>query len=187
MLQGKGYEGHRKVRRSSSFNTGRIDRLHFHNQGLEEKRFFLHYGAVTDPTSAANLIETILPDENHNLAAQNHVKVSFEFPHYTASAGVLGTLNFLEAIRQKKLTTRFYRASTSKLYGKVQETPQRETTPFYRRSPYGAAKLYTFLNVKDHREIYGPHAGDGHSLQPRIAAPRRFIRHARESAGRRSH
>ena len=161
LLLGKGYEVHGMVRRSSSFNTGRIDHLYLRNRELMEHRLFLHYGYITDPVSVANLVEGIAPDEIYNLAAQSHVKVSFEVPHYTANVDALGTLNFLESIRQKKLKTRFYQASTSELYGKVQEVPQRETTPFYPRSPYGVAKLYGFWIVKNYREAYGLHASNG--------------------------
>lgn len=160
-LLAKGYEVHGVVRRSSSFNTGRIDHLYYHNVEIQEKRFFLHYGDVTDAASVTNIVESVLPDEIYNLAAQSHVKVSFEIPHYTASVDALGTLNFLEAIRQKKLKTRFYQASTSELYGKVQAVPQNETTPFYPRSPYGVAKLYGFWIVKNYREAYGLHACNG--------------------------
>jgi GDPmannose 4,6-dehydratase len=161
LLLEKGYEVHGMVRRSSSFNTGRIDHLYLQNRQLMEHRLFLHYGDITDPTSVLNLLETVSPDEIYNLAAQSHVKVSFEVPHYTGNVDALGTLNFLEGIRQKKLKTRFYQASTSELYGKAQEIPQRETTPFYPRSPYGVAKLYGFWIVKNYREAYGLHASNG--------------------------
>ncbi len=160
-LLAKGYEVHGMVRRSSSFNTGRIDHLYFHNREMQEKRFFLHYGDVTDTASVTNIVESVSPDEIYNLAAQSHVKVSFEVPHYTASVDALGTLNFLEAIRQKKLKTRFYQASTSELYGMVQAVPQSESTPFYPRSPYGVAKLYGFWIVKNYREAYGLFACNG--------------------------
>ena len=149
------------VRRSSSFNTGRIDHLYMKSAELMEHRLFLHYGDVTDPTSVASMVEKVMPDEIYNLAAQSHVKVSFEVPHYTATVDALGTLNFLEAIRQKKLKTRFYQASTSELYGNAQEVPQRESTPFYPRSPYGVAKLYGYWIVKNYREAYGLHASNG--------------------------
>lgn len=161
LLLEKSYEVHGMVRRSSSFNTARIDHLYFRNREMKEKRFFLHYGDVTDPTSVAGIVETVRPDEIYNLAAQSHVKVSFEVPNYTANVDALGTLNFLEAIRQKRLDTRFYQASTSELYGKVQEIPQTERTPFYPRSPYGVAKLYGFWIVKNYREAYGLHACNG--------------------------
>ena len=161
LLLAKGYEVHGMVRRSSSFNTGRIDHLYVKNRDLMEHRLFLHYGDITDPTSVASMIEAVMPDEIYNLAAQSHVKVSFEVPHYTATVDAVGTLNFLEAIRQKKLKTRFYQASTSELYGKAQEVPQRETTPFYPRSPYGVAKLYGYWIVKNYREAYGLHASNG--------------------------
>jgi GDPmannose 4,6-dehydratase len=161
LLLSKGYEVHGMVRRSSSFNTGRIDHLYVQNRDLMEHRLFLHYGDVTDPTSVLSIVESVWPDEIYNLAAQSHVRVSFEVPHYTGNVDALGTLNFLEAIRQKKLKTRFYQASTSELYGKAQEVPQRETTPFYPRSPYGVAKLYGFWIVKNYREAYGLHAANG--------------------------
>lgn len=161
LLLDKGYEVHGMVRRSSSFNTGRIDHLYFHNRDMQEKRFFLHYGDVTDTASVTSIVEAVRPDEIYNLAAQSHVKVSFEVPYYTASVDALGTLNFLEAIRQKKLKTRFYQASTSELYGKVQTIPQNESTPFYPRSPYGVAKLYGFWIVKNYREAYGLYACNG--------------------------
>jgi GDPmannose 4,6-dehydratase len=161
LLLAKGYEVHGMVRRSSSFNTGRIDHLYMKSAELMEHRLFLHYGDVTDPTSVASMVEKVMPDEIYNLAAQSHVKVSFEVPHYTATVDALGTLNFLEAIRQKKLKTRFYQASTSELYGNAQEVPQRESTPFYPRSPYGVAKLYGYWIVKNYREAYGLHASNG--------------------------
>ncbi|MBP6505948.1 MAG: GDP-mannose 4,6-dehydratase [Opitutaceae bacterium] len=161
ILLAKGYEVHGMVRRSSTFNTGRIDHLYFNNAANKEKRFFLHYGDITDASSVANIVESTRPDEIYNLAAQSHVKVSFDVPHYTATVDALGTLNFLEAIRQKKLATRFYQASTSELYGKVQAIPQVETTPFYPRSPYGVAKLYGFWIVKNYREAYGMYACNG--------------------------
>ena len=160
-LLAKGYEVHGMVRRSSSFNTGRIDHLYVQNPDLMESRLFLHYGDITDPVSVTKLVESVLPDEIYNLAAQSHVKVSFEVPHYTATVDGIGTLNFLEAIRQKGLDTRFYQASTSELFGKVQGIPQRESTPFYPRSPYGVAKLYGFWIVKNYREAYGLHASNG--------------------------
>ncbi len=161
LLLDKGYEVHGMVRRSSSFNTGRIDHLHGPNPEFQNKRLLLHYGDITDTTSVTNIMEIVQPDEIYNLAAQSHVKVSFEVPHYTASVDALGTLNILEAIRQKKLKTRFYQASTSELYGKVQAIPQTETTPFYPRSPYGVAKLYGFWIVKNYREAYGLYACNG--------------------------
>lgn len=161
LLLDKGYEVHGVMRRSSSFNTGRIDHLYMQNEALKEHRLFLHYGDVTDPVSVSHLVESVRPDEIYNLAAQSHVKVSFDVPHYTANVDGLGTLNFLEAIRQRGLATRFYQASTSELYGKVQEIPQSETTPFYPRSPYGVAKLYGFWIVKNYREAYGLHASNG--------------------------
>ena len=161
LLLDKGYEVHGMVRRSSSFNTGRIDHLYLKNQTLKERRLFLHYGDVTDPTSVAQMVDNFEPEEIYNLAAQSHVKVSFDVPHYTANVDALGTLNFLEAIRHKRKRIRFYQASTSELYGKVQEIPQTETTPFYPRSPYGVAKLYGFWIVKNYREAYDLFACNG--------------------------
>lgn len=161
LLLGKGYEVHGMVRRSSSFNTGRIDHLYVKNRELMDRRLFLHYGDITDPTSVASLLESVRPEEIYNLAAQSHVKVSFEVPHYTATVDGVGTLNLLEGMRQKKLAARFYQASTSELFGKAQEVPQRETTPFYPRSPYGVAKLYSYWIVKNYREAFGLHASNG--------------------------
>lgn len=162
LLLGKGYIVHGMKRRSSSFNTGRIDHL-YHDPHEENVRFFLHHGDMTDPTNIIRLIQDIQPTEIYNLAAQSHVQVSFETPEYTANADGLGTLRLLEAIRILKLekTTRFYQASTSELYGKVQAVPQNETTPFYPRSPYAAAKLYAYWVTVNYREAYGLHASNG--------------------------
>src|SRR5690606_12832603 len=146
----------------SSLNTARVDHLYRdpHESGV---RFFLHHGDLTDATNLIRIIQEIQPDEIYNLAAQSHVQVSFETPEYTANADALGTLRLLEAIRLLKLEgkTRFYQASTSELYGKVQETPQSETTPFYPRSPYAAAKLYAYWITVNYREAYGLHASNG--------------------------
>jgi len=152
LLLEKGYEIHGIIRRSSSFNTGRID--HIINDEKYKSRFFFHHGDVTDASNLNRLLETIEPDEIYNLAAQSHVKVSFEIPDYTAQVDALGTLRFLDAIRETSLNTKFYQASTSELFGKVQETPQKETTPFYPRSPYGVAKLYGFWIIVNYREAY---------------------------------
>ncbi|MEA2952040.1 MAG: GDPmannose 4,6-dehydratase [Alphaproteobacteria bacterium] len=161
-LLAKGYVVHGIKRRSSSFNTGRIDHLYHdvHEQGVS---FFLHYGDATDATNLIRIVQETQPDEIYNLAAQSHVQVSFETPEYTANADGLGTLRLLEAIRILGLErqTRFYQASTSELYGKVQETPQTETTPFYPRSPYAAAKLYAYWITVNYREAYGMHASNG--------------------------
>jgi GDPmannose 4,6-dehydratase len=162
LLLKKGYDVHGIKRRSSSFNTGRIDHLlrdpHDPSKGLR-----LHYGDMTDATSLIRLLQEIRPTEIYNLAAQSHVKVSFETPEYTANADALGTLRVLEAMRILEMgnTTRFYQASTSELYGLVQEIPQRETTPFYPRSPYGVAKLYAYWITVNYREAYGFHASNG--------------------------
>jgi GDPmannose 4,6-dehydratase len=161
-LLNKGYVVHGLKRRSSSFNTGRVDHLYQdpHDTGL---RFVLHYGDMTDATNLIRIVQDTQPEEIYNLAAQSHVQVSFETPEYTANADGLGTLRLLEAIRilgmEKRV--RFYQASTSELYGTVQEIPQRETTPFYPRSPYAAAKLYAYWITVNYREAYGIHASNG--------------------------
>lgn len=161
-LLAKGYIVHGMKRRSSSFNTGRVDHL-FRDPHEANVRFFLHYGDMTDPTNITRLIQDTQPDEIYNLAAQSHVWVSFETPEYTANADGIGALRILEAIRILKLEnkTRFYQASTSELYGKVQEVPQSETTPFYPRSPYAVAKLYAYWVTVNYREAYGIHASNG--------------------------
>ncbi len=162
LLLDKGYIVHGIKRRSSSFNTARIDDIY---QDPHEKnaRFFLHYGDMTDATNLIRIMQETQPDEIYNLAAQSHVQVSFETPEYTANSDALGTLRLLEAIRILGLTdkARFYQASTSELYGLVREVPQRETTPFYPRSPYAAAKLYAYWIVVNYREAYGMHASNG--------------------------
>ena len=161
-LLNKGYIVHGIKRRSSMFNTDRIDHL-YKDQHEKKVNFFLHYGDLTDSTNLIRIVQEVQPDEIYNLAAQSHVKVSFETPEYTANSDALGTLRLLEAIRilglEKK--TRFYQASTSELYGEVQEIPQKETTPFYPRSPYGVAKLYGFWIVKNYREAYNLYACNG--------------------------
>ena len=162
LLLGKGYEVHGIKRRSSLFNTDRIDHL-YQDQHEKHVNFKLHYGDLTDSTNLIRIIQEVKPDEIYNLAAMSHVKVSFDTPEYTANADGIGTLRLLEAIRilgqEKK--TRFYQASTSELYGLVQEIPQKETTPFYPRSPYGVAKLYAFWITKNYREAYGMYACNG--------------------------
>lgn len=162
LLLDKGYTVHGVKRRSSSFNTGRIEHL-YQDPHEAHQRFILHYGDLTDSTNLIRIIQQIQPDEIYNLAAQSHVAVSFETPEYTGNADGIGALRLLEAIRilglEKK--TRFYQASTSELYGKVQEVPQSETTPFYPRSPYAAAKLYAYWIVVNYREAYGIHASNG--------------------------
>ncbi len=162
LLLGKGYMVHGIKRRSSSFNTARVDHLYRdpHGAGV---RFFLHYGDMTDATNLIRIVQEVQPIEIYNLAAQSHVRVSFETPEYTANADALGTLRLLEAIRILRLEekVRFYQASTSELYGLVQEVPQRETTPFYPRSPYAAAKLYAYWITVNYREAYRMHASNG--------------------------
>ncbi|MBS0227238.1 MAG: GDP-mannose 4,6-dehydratase [Proteobacteria bacterium] len=162
LLLAKGYEVHGIKRRASSFNTDRIDHL-YQDPHAPDRRLFLHYGDLTDATNLIRILQQVQPDEVYNLGAQSHVQVSFETPEYTANSDALGTLRLLEAIRilglEKK--TRFYQASTSELYGKVQEIPQKETTPFYPRSPYGVAKLYAYWIVVNYRESYGMYACNG--------------------------
>ncbi len=162
LLLAKGYEVHGVKRRSSSFNTGRIDHL-YEDPHADNPRLFLHYGDMTDATNLIRIVQETQPDEIYNLAAQSHVQVSFETAEYTGNADALGTLRLLEAIRLLGMTerTRFYQASTSELYGKVQEIPQSETTPFYPRSPYAAAKLYAYWITVNYREAYGIHASNG--------------------------
>jgi GDPmannose 4,6-dehydratase len=162
LLLAKGYEVHGIKRRSSSFNTDRIDHL-YQDPHQQERRFFLHYGDLTDATNLIRILQQVQPDEVYNLGAQSHVQVSFETPEYTANSDAVGTLRLLEAIRilGMESKTRFYQASTSEMYGKVQETPQSETTPFYPRSPYGAAKLYAYWITVNYREAYGLHASNG--------------------------
>ena len=160
LLLEKGYEVHGIIRRSSSFNTFRIDHL-YKDESIMDKRLFLHYGDLTDSSNLNRLLEKIKPHEIYNLAAQSHVKVSFEIPDYTAQVDALGTLRFLDAIRETHLETKFYQASTSELYGKVQEIPQTEKTPFYPRSPYGVAKLYGYWIIVNYREAYDIFACNG--------------------------
>jgi GDPmannose 4,6-dehydratase len=162
LLLAKGYQVHGLKRRSSSFNTGRIDHIYQdpHENGA---KLHLHYGDMTDSTNLIRIVQEIAPDEIYNLAAQSHVQVSFDTPEYTANADAIGTLRVLEAIKILGMTekTRFYQASTSELYGLVQEVPQRETTPFYPRSPYAAAKLYAYWITVNYREAYGMFASNG--------------------------
>ena len=159
ILLEKGYEVHGLVRRSSSFNTGRIN--HIINDEQFKDQFFFHHGDVTDASNLNRILESIEPDEIYNLAAQSHVQVSFEIPDYTAQVDALGTLRFLDAIRETRIKTKFYQASTSELFGKVQETPQNEKTPFYPRSPYGVAKLYGYWIIVNYREAYDLFACNG--------------------------
>ncbi len=161
-LLDKGYEVHGVKRRSSSFNTGRVEDI-YQDRHEANLRFILHYGDLTDSTNLIRIIQEVQPDEIYNLGAQSHVQVSFETPEYTANSDAMGALRILEAIRILGLekTTRYYQASTSELYGKVQEVPQSETTPFYPRSPYAAAKLYAYWITVNYREAYGIHASNG--------------------------
>ena len=156
----KGYEVHGIIRRASNFNTQRIDHLYkdIHNKDI---KMFLHYGDMTDSSNLNRILEKVQPDEIYNLAAQSHVKVSFEVPEYTAEVDGIGVLRFLDAIKESGLKTKFYQASSSELYGKVQEIPQTEKTPFYPRSPYGVAKLYAYWIIKNYREAYNIFACNG--------------------------
>lgn len=160
LLLEKGYEVHGIIRRSSSFNTGRIEHLYqdFH---VNDARVFLHYGDLADGSALSRLLEKIQPDEIYNLAAQSHVRVSFDIPEYTADVVALGTIRILDAIKETEIKTKFYQASTSELYGKVVETPQTEKTPFYPRSPYACAKLYSYWITVNYRESYDMYACNG--------------------------
>ena len=159
ILLDKGYEVHGIIRRSSSFNTGRID--HIINDKKYKDQFFFHHGDITDASNINRLLDKIQPNEIYNLAAQSHVQVSFEIPDYTAQVDALGTLRFLDAIRETHIETKFYQASTSELFGKVREIPQTENTPFYPRSPYGVAKLYGYWIIVNYREAYDLFACNG--------------------------
>ena len=162
LLLEKGYEVHGIKRRASSFNTSRIDHL-YQDPHVDDPRLVLHYGDLTDSSNLIRIIQQVQPDEIYNLGAQSHVAVSFEAPEYTANSDALGTLRILEAVRILGLTnkTRIYQASTSELYGLVQEVPQKESTPFYPRSPYGVAKLYAYWITVNYREAYGMYACNG--------------------------
>jgi len=160
LLLSKGYEVHGVKRRSSSLNTERIDHL-YQDPHEHDVRLTLHYGDLTDATNLIRIIQHVKPDEIYNLAAQSHVAVSFETPEYTANSDALGTLRILEAIRILDLKSRFYQASTSEMYGKVAAVPQNEATPFYPRSPYGAAKVYAYWITVNYREAYGMYACNG--------------------------
>jgi GDPmannose 4,6-dehydratase len=160
LLIGKGYEVHGIVRRASTFNTARIDHL-YQDPHINDVRLFLHYGDIADSTNLVKLLYRIQPDEIYHLAAQSHVRVSFDIPEYTGDVTGLGTVRILEAIRETGLKAKFYQASSSEMFGMVQETPQRETTPFYPRSPYGAAKVYAYWLTVNYRESYGIFACNG--------------------------
>jgi len=160
LLLAKGYEVHGIIRRASTFNTGRIDHL-YQDPHINDVQLFLHYGDTADSTSLIKLLYRIQPDEIYHLAAQSHVRVSFDIPEYTGDVTGLGTLRILEAIRETGVKAKFYQASSSEMYGKVQEVPQRETTPFYPRSPYGAAKVYAYWVTVNYRESYGIFACNG--------------------------
>ena len=160
LLLEKGYLVHGIIRRSSSFNTARIDHL-IANKSIFNNSLFLYHGDLTDSSNLNRILEKVQPQEIYNLAAQSHVKVSFDVPEYTAEVDAVGTLRFLDAIKETGVKTRFYQASTSELYGKVQAVPQDENTPFYPRSPYAVAKLYSYWTIVNYREAYGLHASNG--------------------------
>lgn len=160
LLLEKGYEVHGIIRRSSLFNTGRIDHL-YRDPHINDVRLFLHYGDLADSSNISRLIEKIKPDEIYHLGAQSHVRVSFDMPEYTGDVTGLGTLRILDAIRDTGRNIKFYQASSSEMFGKVQEVPQRETTPFYPRSPYGCAKVYSYWSTVNYRESYGLFASNG--------------------------
>jgi len=160
LLLAKGYEVHGIIRRASTFNTERIDHL-YQDPHINDVQLFLHYSDIADSTSLIKLLYRIQPDEIYHLAAQSHVRVSFDIPEYTGDVTGLGTLRILEAIRETGVKAKFYQASSSEMYGKVQEVPQRETTPFYPRSPYGAAKVYAYWTTVNYRESYGIFACNG--------------------------
>ena len=160
LLLEKGYEVHGMIRRSSSFNTGRIDHI-YRDPHEKNVHLFLHYGDLNDASSINTLLRTIKPDEIYNLGAQSHVRVSFDIPEYTGEVDALGAVRILEGIRETEIDTKFYQASSSELYGKVVETPQKETTPFYPRSPYACAKAYAFYITQNYRESYGMYACNG--------------------------
>jgi GDPmannose 4,6-dehydratase len=160
LLLSKGYEVHGIIRRSSSFNTDRIDHL-YNNPEISGKKLFLHYGDLADSSNISRLLEKIVPDEVYNLAAQSHVKVSFDVPEYTTNIDATGTCRLLDAIREINIKTKFYQASSSEMFGKVQEIPQKETTPFYPRSPYACAKLYSHWLTVNYRESYDMFACSG--------------------------
>lgn len=160
LLLEKGYEVHGIIRRSSSFNTGRIDHI-YKDKHIKSNPLFLHYGDLSDSSNISRLIEKIRPDEIYNLGAQSHVRVSFDLPEYTSDVDALGTLRILDAIKESGLKTKFYQASSSEMFGKVQEVPQRETTPFYPRSPYGVAKIFSYWTTVNYRESYGLFACNG--------------------------
>jgi len=160
LLLAKGYLVHGIIRRSSSFNTGRLDAI-YQDPHVDGQRFYLHYGDLNDASSLNKILKVVRPDEVYNLGAQSHVKVSFDVPEYTAEVDAVGTIRLLEAMRDLELNARFYQASSSELYGKAVEAPQRETTPFYPRSPYAAAKAYAFYVTRNYREAYGMFAVNG--------------------------
>jgi GDPmannose 4,6-dehydratase len=160
LLLGKGYEVHGLIRRASTFNTGRLEAIYSDPHNVKS-RLFLHYADLSDASGLSRLLDQIQPEELYNLAAQSHVRVSFDVPEYTTDVSATGTVRLLEAIREAGLTPRFYQASSSEMYGKVRAIPQTETTPFYPRSPYGCSKVYSYWITVNYRESYGMHASNG--------------------------
>ena len=160
LLLGKGYEVHGIIRRASTFNTGRLEPI-YQDPHASRKRLFLHYGDLSDASALSRLMLKVQPEEIYNLAAQSHVRVSFDSPEYTTDITATGAIRLLEAIRESGMKPRYYQASSSEMYGKVVEVPQRETTPFYPRSPYGCAKVYAYWVTVNYRESYGLHASNG--------------------------
>lgn len=186
LLLEKGYEVHGVIRRASSFNTGRIDHL-YQDPHINDVRLFLHYGDMADSTNLIKLLYRLAPDEVYHLAAQSHVRVSFDIPEYTADITGVGTVRILEAIREAKLTTRFYQASSSEMYGRARETPQRETTPFHPCRPYAAAKAYAYwMTVKLPRELRD-FCLQWYTVQSRISSSGGNLCHAQGCLRRRSH
>ena len=184
LLLEKGYEVHGIIRRASTFNTARIDHL-YADPHINGVRLFLHYGDLSDSVNLVKLLYELKPDEIYHLGAQSHVRVSFDIPEYTADVTGVGTIRILEAIRETGIRSRFYQASSSEMFGKVQAVPQTETTPFWPRSPYGVAKVFAYWATVNYRESYGLLREQRHPLQPREPAPRRDLRHAQDHPRRR--
>ena len=174
LLLEKGYEVHGVIRRASTFNTSRIEHL-YQDPHVNDVRLFLHYGDLSDSLSLTRLIDRIGPDELYHLGAQSHVRVSYDIPEYTGDIVGLGTIRLLEALRETKVPARFYQASSSEMYGKVQAVPQTETTPFWPRSPYAVAKVYGYCATVNYRESYGMHASNGITLTTRARAVERLL------------
>lgn len=186
LLLEKGYEVHGLIRRASTFNTGRINHL-YRDPHIKDGRLFLHYGDLADGSNVSRLLEKIAPNEIYHLGAQSHVRVSFDIPEYTSDVTGIGTLRILDAIKETGVPTKFYQASSSEMFGKAQETPQRETTPFYPRSPYGCAKVFAYWITRNYRESYGLFACNG--ILFNHESPRRWgnFCHTQDHAGTDAH